>query len=147
MNAIDIAFGSERSHPNPRSMLFILSGIPIPLQRVRFSGDHCWDSQKHSKLLVSLALEAQLKAQDMFSGALHVDFVFVFPLAKKLSKVKKEKTLDKPHITIPDLDNCIKFYLDCCNKLLFKDDCIVAVISARKIYGAPRTEMTIKEIV
>lgn len=141
------AHGSERTTPTPpRTMTFVLQGTPIPLARTRMSGDHCYDSQKHYKLTIGLALAAQLKSSNLFSGPLQVDFIFYFPMPNRLTGSKKESKMGKPHIFVPDLDNCIKMYLDCSNKILFKDDCSVWKINATKVYGDPRTEMIITEI-
>jgi len=46
----------------------------------------------------------------------------------------------------PDLDNYIKFVLDCLNEILFKDDAQIVRISSAKAYGeSPRTEIMISE--
>lgn len=140
------AYGSERSNIVPRTMTFILQGTPIPLARTRMSGDHCYDSQKHYKLTTGLALAAQLAGKPLFSGPLSVDFIFHFPMPNRLKGVKAQEKLGKPHIFIPDIDNLIKFYLDSSNTILFKDDCVVARVNASKVYGDPRTEMIITEI-
>lgn len=52
------------------------------------------------------------------------------------------------HIVTPDLDNMVKFYLDCLNKMAWEDDCQVINIVADKRYTNsrnPRTEIEIWE--
>jgi Holliday junction resolvase RusA-like endonuclease len=44
----------------------------------------------------------------------------------------------------PDLDNYIKFILDCCNGVLWKDDCMITKIVAKKQYSRhPHTEIVV----
>lgn len=130
-----------------RSQRFIFPGNPIPLARPRFSGNHCWDSQKQSKLVTGLLMSKQFGSQDFFIGPIQVDFDFVFPTPKRISQSKKEALYNTPFVNIPDTDNCIKFYLDCANNILFKDDACVAIINAQKIYGPEaQVVMFVKEI-
>jgi Holliday junction resolvase RusA-like endonuclease len=51
------------------------------------------------------------------------------------------------HIIKPDIDNMIKYYLDICTNVVFKDDCIIAQVTARKVYDQnPRTQFTLLEL-
>lgn len=144
-DALKVAFASERT---PRSLMFVIEGNPIPLQRPRMSGSHCWDSQKQEKMIISLDLADQLDDEDLFAGPLEVDFTFYMPMPKRASMESKMKTIGKHHTTRPDTDNLIKMYLDCAsNGILFKDDCLIAIIHAKKIYDVePRTLIMITEI-
>ena len=130
-----------------RSHTFIFPGQPIPLQRPRFSGKHCWDSQKQAKLVIGLLMTKQLEPNEMFIGPVEVSFEFHFPTAKRIPESKKKALHNTPFIHVPDTDNCIKFYLDCANTILFKDDSCVATIHAKKIYGPhPKVVMTVTEL-
>jgi len=142
-NAKTIGFASERTQ---RRKHFKIDDVPIPLRRARFTGTHCWDSQKQQKMIIGLALQSQLADEPLFEGPLDIDILFYFPISKRLSKENQLIYKDKPHIFKPDLDNLIKMYLDCSNNILFKDDCIVSTIHARKLYGIPRTEIIITEL-
>ncbi len=50
---------------------------------------------------------------------------------------------------MPDIDNVIKYYLDCSNGILFKDDALVATVNARKLYDneSSYVHMTITELI
>jgi len=51
------------------------------------------------------------------------------------------------HVKKPDIDNCIKYILDCGNGVLWDDDCqIVKIVAEKCISNIPRTEMVVKEI-
>ena len=146
MSLIDKAFASERSTAT-RTNHFIIYGDPIPLQRPRMSGTHCWDSQKQQKMIISRSFTTQLADGPLFQGPLSVEFLFYFPLKKRMTPKKKLEMTGTAHIFKPDLDNLIKMYLDCSSdSILFKDDATVAQISAKKLYGDPRTEMIITEL-
>jgi Holliday junction resolvase RusA-like endonuclease len=130
-----------------RSKTFEFFGNPIPLQRARFSGGHVYDAQKHSKLIVSLSMEKQLADEELFVGPLEVIFEFHFPTAKRISATRKLQLYNKPFTQVPDCDNCIKFYLDCANKVLYNDDAAVTTIYAKKVYGpTPKVLMILSEL-
>lgn len=145
---VSIAFLSERNiHVPPRSMTFVIEDIPIALRRTRMSGTHCWDSQKQEKMIIGIALTQQLKSQPLFTGPLQIDITFHFPIKGRVSKEYREKKTGSPHMNKPDIDNLIKMYLDCAsNGILFRDDCLVASVNARKIYGPAKTEIIITEM-
>ena len=48
---------------------------------------------------------------------------------------KSEKGEFKPHIKKPDIDNLAKGILDACNKIVYKDDCLVYRLLTEKFYG------------
>lgn len=49
---------------------------------------------------------------------------------------------DVPHCKKPDIDNYLKYILDCMSGIVFKDDAQVWSISAKKVYGVePCTEI------
>lgn len=67
--------------------------------------------------------------------------IFFMPIPTSRSKKKQLELLNKPHLFKPDLSNLIKFVEDCCNNIVFKDDCIITSINAQKVYSdTPRTE-------
>ena len=145
-NASLMAFASDRS---PRSMFFVVKDTPIPLARPRMTGGgRVWDSQKHQKLIIGLSLTNQLNGLPLFEGALEVDITFYFPMPKRINEIRRAAMRNTPHIFKPDIDNCIKMYLDCAsNGILFEDDAIIATIHSKKLYDdVPRTEIVITEI-
>ena len=120
---------------------------PIPLKRTRISGSHVYDSQKREKLLAYLELKKQWGHQAMFMDSIHVDLLFVFPVCDSWSALKQRKYRNNPHIGKIDIDNLVKYILDVLIGIAFADDCIVASLSARKVYGdETRTEISIKRI-
>lgn len=130
-----------------RSMQFIFKDNPIPLARPRFSHHHAWDSQKQKKLHAGIQLVTQFGDSPFFKGPLIVEFIFHFSLPSRTTAASKIRRMGTPHITTPDLDNCVKFYLDCSQGILFENDCMVVQIAAKKIYSQPpHTIMIITEM-
>jgi Holliday junction resolvase RusA-like endonuclease len=92
-------------------------------------------------------MEKQMADEGLFVGPLCVDFEFHFPTAKRISPARKLQLYNQPFTQVPDCDNCIKFYLDCANKVLYNDDATVAYIHAKKVYGPePKVIMTLSEV-
>jgi len=75
---------------------------------------------------------------------------FYLPLPKSWSKAKRKRFEANPHdpefycTTKPDFDNLVKFFLDCGNKIIYKDDSQVIGATIEKFYSfTPRTEVLI----
>lgn len=132
-----------------RSKTYIVKGDPIPLARGRFGKSRIYDSQKHLKLIWTVALSNQHDDEPLFTGALQIDATFYMPMPKSFSK-KYEMMVNMPHIYKPDADNLLKWVMDCASKgVLFKDDCSVALGSFKKLYDyedKTRTEFTLTEL-
>jgi Holliday junction resolvase RusA-like endonuclease len=73
-----------------------------------------------------------------------LDFRFAIP------KSRKELIPGMPHLQDPDLTNLVKSTEDGLKKVLFQDDCMVALITAYKAWDAPgnqgvEVQVTIQE--
>lgn len=118
---------------------YIIIGDPIPLARHRHGGGKTWDPQKQLKLVWSLQLLDQHNNKPWFEGPLHIDVIFFMPKPKTSDK-QKALLEGKPHHIKPDIDNCLKFVMDCANKVIFKDDsCVSSVYVVKKYSNNPRT--------
>lgn len=60
-----------------------------------------------------------------------LNIVFVLPMPNSWSRAKKEKMLNKPHQSKPDVDNCVKAVIDSFGI----DDSFVWRIQAEKYWG------------
>jgi Holliday junction resolvase RusA-like endonuclease len=66
------------------------------------------------------------------------------PIPVSYSQKKKNEFASEliAHVKKPDLDNLIKWVLDCGNALLWQDDSMIYCIQAFKVYSPkPRTEI------
>jgi Holliday junction resolvase RusA-like endonuclease len=125
----------------------VISGRPVPLARPRMTKGRVYNSQSREMYTAFLELKAQWNHRPMFMDAVHMDLLFVFPISDSYSALKQRKLRNNPHIARVDLDNLCKYVFDCLIGVAFADDCIVASMTARKIYGdQARTEINIKKI-
>ena len=127
--------------------IFIIPGDPTPLARPRLSAKKIYDSQKNLKLVASLNLAQQYNNQPFLEGPLHLDVTFYMKTPLSISAKRRESLYGTHHVFKSDLDNLIKYVADICSNVLYHDDCIIAAITAKKIYDEkPRTEFTLKVI-
>lgn len=127
--------------------MFVIPGDPIPLARPRFHNRKIYDSQKNLKNVAAIYVRQQQNNDPLLEGALHLDITFYMPVPTSVSAKRRALLYGQTHIFKPDLSNCIKFYEDICSNVVYHDDCVIAVITAKKIYDKePRTEFTLKKI-
>ena len=124
---------------------YIIKGDPIALARARHYNRRVYDSQKNEKLVLGITLRNQHAERPQFIGPLQLDITFFMPIAKSRAK-QRATLLDSYHFYTPDLSNLIKFVEDLATSILYPDDCLIAKIIAKKIYGDPRTEFTITKL-
>jgi len=126
-------------------MLYLLKGDPCPLQRARIAGRRVYDNQVGIKLHARICLESQQDNVPPFENIpLHLNVTFFMKLPHN-PKLRKQYLKQHYHIFKPDADNLLKMLGDISNSILYRDDCLIAKITAEKIYtdGEPRTEFTL----
>lgn len=125
---------------------YIVAGDPTPLARCRFGNRRVWDSQKAEKLHFSLHLRFLHGNRPLYSGPLHLEVNFYFPIPNSRKKVISLQ--GSYHHFRPDISNLIKFAEDCANGILFHDDALIASIASTKRYvlDNPRTEIIITSL-
>jgi Holliday junction resolvase RusA-like endonuclease len=96
--------------------------------------------------------EAKGQVGQCFEGPLHVICRFYMPrpkghygTGKNAGKLKSTAPLS--HIKKPDVDNCLKFVLDCLNGIAWEDDCQIISLFGSKYYSDnPRTLIIIGKV-
>lgn len=128
-----------------------IKGSPIAQKRARFARRGAYvktyDPQSQEKEVVKALMRGQVIKK--LEGPLEIEINFYFEVPKSYSKKRAKACLngDEEHTKKPDIDNLVKFYLDCMNDLVFKDDAQVVKLVARKIYAeTPSVEITINDI-
>ena len=117
-----------------------IDGIPVPQKRPRFSrkGSHvsCYDEQAKQKEFAKWQLLSQFR-NEILSVPLSLDLVFFLPIPSSASGIKKRQMANGiiAHSKKPDVDNLVKFILDCMNGFIFTDDSLVCEIRAKKLYS------------
>jgi Holliday junction resolvase RusA-like endonuclease len=126
-----------------------IPGKPIPQQRHRlfrrYGRSMIFDPCSKEKKAVKKIIQDQFiheKIQQFVNP--HVEFQFYFPYPAKLRKLKHKIIR---HNIKPDVDNLIKFYLDCMNGIVYEDDKTVSIGRAIKLCGPiqPSTHIKIEE--
>lgn len=82
-------------------------------------------------------------------GPIKVRCSFEMPIPKSTSKKKTIAMLKEEirHTKKPDIDNLLKFVLDCLNQVVFKDDSQIVYLGGGKFYSQePKTLVMIEEV-
>ncbi len=127
---------------------YIIQGDPLPLSRARigYNSRHMFDSQKNAKLICGIQIQNQHGTDPVIFGPVWLDITFFLKMPRLSDKAKLAKRLQY-HYYKPDLSNLIKMCEDICTKVIYNDDCQIAIITARKVYHErPRTEFYIHEV-
>ena len=134
---------------------FIISGKPIALKRHRPSArGGFYDPSSKDKKQTWLQI-AKYKPKQPFAGYIELKLVFYMPIPKSFYRSGKYSHLLKDrcknivyHSIKPDLDNLVKYMADVIQgkDRFILDDSQICILKSEKLYGEPRTEVTIQEI-
>jgi Holliday junction resolvase RusA-like endonuclease len=126
--------------------IYVLEGTPVAWARAAPGQYKMWDTQKQIKFNYGMILEHQHGNLPFYSGPLHLDIIFYFKIPKTRMKHYNQLLLS-PQFYKPDLSNLIKLVEDVATGILYRDDSLIAHITAQKKYDArPRTEFSLKEL-
>lgn len=130
------------------SLLITVPGAPIAKKRPRFFrrgnfvGAFNPQETEEGRWLWS-ATQGLGAAFSVLTDPIELSFTFFMPIPSSISAKKRLEL--KHHIKKPDIDNCLKFCLDCLNGVLFHDDRQVYKVEAVKLYSdTPRTEIEVR---
>lgn len=130
-----------------KSITIVIEGDPIAKARCRVNmkNRRIFDSQLHEKVATRIYIEKALTEHNIanfFKGPCFADITFYVPLRKRSKNKEGDYCYSRP-----DIDNMVKWFYDCGNGLLYKDDSIIVEEHARKVYSAhPRTIIFFKEL-
>lgn len=134
-----------------------IPGIPISKKRPRFARKgnftQTYNDQVTEESMFLFECREQLKDFKQIKGGVGVLLNFYMQRPKDHFGTGKNEGKLKPsapkfHIKKPDIDNLIKFVLDCLNMSTWKDDSQIVLVFAEKKYTEdnPRTEIIINDI-
>lgn len=143
-----IGMTMQREEVTTREIFLTIPGTPIAQKRPRFARRGKFvttysDQETEAGRFIALAA-AELKRHSFLptEAPVRLDMTFIFPWPASVSL--KKRRADFRHYKKPDVDNCIKFVMDCLLALLYHDDKQVWYVSAAKEYGAvPGTEIMV----
>tara|TARA_X000001382_G_scaffold103956_1_gene78915 strand:- start:505 stop:894 length:390 start_codon:yes stop_codon:yes gene_type:complete len=110
----------------------------IAQKRHRFARGFVYDPSSKDKKIAIQQIKKQFTGEP-YTDALKISFVFHLKRPKAHFRTGKyanelKKTAPVYHIKRPDVDNYVKFYMDCMNKLVYLDDSQVIELRATKEY-------------
>ena len=123
---------------------FSIPGKPIAKKRPRFAVRNgkgiAYNGQSTEEGKVILQLQKESEWIGLIKKPVRIDFCFWFPRPKnhfKSNNPDHDLKENAPiyHMQKPDIDNLIKFYLDCMNGIIIEDDKQVVYISATKEFS------------
>ena len=131
--------------------VYVVMGAPVAWARARTNNGRYYDSQAEIKEWFGWEIKRQmlqvLGISWPHTEPLHLSITFFMPIPRSYSKKKQAALEGHYHAKKPDCSNLIKFLEDALLGVLFKDDCIIASISAKKVYDVnPRTEFTLTRL-
>lgn len=133
------------------SMTLVIDGKPVPKMRPRLTRRGiCYDQQEAEKrawkVLILKALESKgwEKAK---TEPLKIYLEFGMQIPESLPKKAKDRLEGAYHCKRPDIDNLVKFVLDCMISTVYDDDSIIYSISAVKHYASqPYVQITVSKV-
>ena len=110
----------------------------IAQKRHRFARGFVYDPSSKDKKIAIQQIKEQFTGKP-YTDALKIKFVFHIKRPKAHFRTGKysnelKKTAPVYHIKRPDVDNYVKFYMDCMNNVVYLDDSQVIDIYAKKEY-------------
>lgn len=136
-------------------MKIILDGVPISQSRmrhtVRGSFAVVYDPNSKDKKDVRLEILSYVKrVYNIIPKFINprISFIFYFPILKSISKKNRPlyESGQLKHEKKPDVDNLLKFYLDCLDGIVFEGDQAIQLGSCYKLYHSkPHTIILIND--
>lgn len=124
-----------------------IDGNPIPYARVRVTRYSTYNPRyNEKKRIASLLSSYQFKK---LTEPLKANLIFSLPIPKSTSKKNRALMLEHKIVPTkkPDIDNLVKFILDCANGVLFEDDKqIVQLVASKRYSESPSTIIHIEGI-
>lgn len=123
-----------------------IEGKPEPWKAPKRNGNQYYSPNFVKKEQVRWQVKSQINSKPL-ETPLKIKAIFFFTIPKQTSRIRTRQMHANiiRHIKKPDLDNCIKFALDCLKEIVFKDDNQVCALEAQKRYG--EEERTVIQII
>lgn len=118
-----------------------IPGKPLAQKRartVRKRGQSCvftYNPQKFAKQRIQLLIKSQLPGAFEPLSKCDIEILFKMPMPSSWSKKKQIDMDECASYTKPDIDNLVKFILDCLSRIAIKDDARISSIQAKKEYS------------
>jgi Holliday junction resolvase RusA-like endonuclease len=126
-------------------MIITIPGKPIAKARPRFvrRGKFVATYNPQETEEGRWLLSARSQITEKLTGPIKIRVIFFMPIPKMSAK-KLLETMGSYHQKKPDIDNLLKFVLDCLNGEAWEDDALIGHVEALKFYDIePSTKITL----
>ncbi len=118
------------------SIVFIIDSDPVAWKRPGQNGRFRYDTQRSTKNDLGRIIRLQAGNRIPLEGKIQLEAIFAFSTPCSTSKKKAKLLIGQKHDKKPDIDNCLKFYLDLCKDCgVYHDDCQVCDVSMVKLWS------------
>lgn len=136
------------------SVRFTVPGIPAPQgSKTRTKWGVREDNPATRPWRSAVAWEATnaMSEREQLSGPLALEVIFYFPRPKSHYGSGSKATQLKPtapdfHTAKPDADKLLRAIGDSLSGIVCRDDSLLAVVRAEKVYGQPRAQILVREL-
>lgn len=133
---------------------FTVPGIPAPQgskTRTKFGVREDNPATRPWRAAVAWEATAAMQGQEQLAGPLALEVIFYFPRPKShFGSGSKATTLKDSapdfHTAKPDADKLLRAIGDSLSGIVCRDDSLLAIVRAEKVYGLPRALVVVREI-
>lgn len=132
-------------------MKLTLNQKPTPKKRHRFSrkSDRFYNPSFSDEEKTRWEMIHQIHEKPVFrpsTASFDVEMYFDVPFPRSFNHGPENKNLKIPHVSKPDVDNLVKFYMDVMKRLIYHDDCQVwSLYAEKRLAPNPQVEILIEE--
>jgi len=128
-----------------------LISIPVePMAAVRMTQRGKWMDPSANRYLAyknKIGYQLRKEVNQPTDTAVAVEITFYMPIPKSWNPKRRNEAIGSYHMIKPDIDNLIKGCFDAANGIVWKDDKLVVMCQARKVYSeSPGIEMQVHDI-
>lgn len=117
----------------------VIPGPPIAQKRPRLGRSGAYNPNAKQKRVIRQIIQCQANKSNLSASGDHFDVTMYLMYTPPISwSQKRQKQAIQAKLTPPtahDCDNTAKFYLDCCNGIVFEDDRLVSSLTVQKMWG------------
>lgn len=124
-----------------------IDGNPVPYANAKVTRRGTYSPRYYEKKIVTAQL-ASLGFEKL-TGPLRATLIFGMPIPESTSKKRRADMLARKiyPTTKPDVDNLVKFILDCGKKILYPDDNLIVQLVVSEYYDeAPYTILHVENV-
>lgn len=121
-------------------MIFDFQIKPIGLARPRFNfkSGHTYNSQKAQMTADKIMFADYMRSKSyskLQDGPIMASVILIHPIPPSWPQKRRKEALNASYVSTPDIDNCVKYYLDVMNGIAYSDDKFISRLYAEQLYA------------